>query len=404
MRSYLKGLPLGSYSVVRGVPGPVTMAGAAISVDISASDPVPSTRKKPSSDQLIWSGTSYSKYYNEYRHTPLEYEMDQSSKRDWSTFTHYWKSSSTVCGSSGAEAVVPVDPMNKLLGKLRDDVANFATTLGEYRDTAALVTDVGTKILKSVKLAKSGNIVGALKSLGSVVPTRVTRRARANRPGAKTAAPAMVGIDYPAAWLQYKLALSPMLDDINSSVGLLTGALQRSVNAITRVSTSRRTWLHSHKEVSRNRWTTVSSERTRQLIAYVVIDNVQLKAASDHGLTNPLGLLWELTWLSFVVDYVFNVSEWLQAIDQPYYFSRSICYETQRHRKKVESYAVGDAGLGSGDFKNIRLFGTPRSTYKFTETSRIVRDLSAVTPRWNPSGGFSRLVTLSALAVSIGRK
>lgn len=391
MRSYSKGLLLGSYFVNKGVVGPVRMNGTAISVDRTQSDPVENKRMKPRADQLIWSGTSYSKSFSQAVHTQLEYESDVSGKGDWSSFYHYWKSSASVCGNSSQNPTTPVDPMNKLLGKLRNDVANIATMLGEYRDTSRLVLDVGTTILKSARLAKRGNITGAINTLGLVIPTRtVKRKGKSSQK-----------VDYPAAWLQYKLGLKPLVEDINLAVGTLTGALQRPAPPIQRVSTSSRSWIHSHKEESLDRWKTVKAETTRQLIAYVQIDNAQLKTLSDHGLTNPLALFWELTWLSFVVDYVFNVSEWLQALDQPYMFTKSICYETLRTRKTVESIAVGGAGLG--ERKEIRLFGTPKSTYTSSSTSRTIRNLSAVTPQWKPSGGFQRLVTLSALAVSIGR-
>lgn len=213
----------------------------------------------------------------------------------------------------------------------------------------------------------------------------------------------VTGVDYPAAWLQYKLGLAPLLGDIQLLVDELSSSIKAVPPVIQKMTVTSRTWLHESKTLSRNRFADCKIEKTRQLIAYVQIDNLQLKALQDHGLTNPLSLLWELTWLSFVVDYIYNVSEWLQALDQPYIFTRSICYDTQRTREEYDSYAVGDYGLGSPGYP-VKGLGGARSRYESHTTNRTIRPLTATKPQWKPSGGFQRLVTLSALAVSIGRK
>ena len=399
MRVYQRGFRPYSQLVSKTGTYPVVWDTPAISIDMTFTDPLNTHRAMPA--EPIWAGQAYSKSMTVAKHSFMTYESDVSSKKDWSQYYRYGVSSATCCSAYYTYPDSPVDPMNKLLAKLRGDVANMGVMAGEYRDTVRLFAGTGEQILRSVRAAKRGFITTALKELGQVVPTKrikIVSKGSGKKKQPKTKY--KLGIDYAAAHLQYKLALAPLLSDVHKLVEELARGIQEDPVHTIRVEKSSRTWLHSHKEVSSNRWAEVSSEWERRLIAYVQIDNTQLKSMSDHGLTNPASLLWELTWLSFVVDYVYNVSEWLQALDQPMQFSRSVCYENVRKRLTCTSYAVADGGFGKGN----RLTSPAQSVYTDKTTSRSRRTLTAVRPEWKPSGGFGRLVTLSALAVVIGRK
>lgn len=394
------GVPVYTQNFTNGRLVSSSSVSMGLSHRIDYSDPVSVKRKKPAPIDLIWYGTSYSKSRTEYKFVACVYKYATYGDGTYRNYQIRHVSSNDFFGFSvPVLPSEPVDPMNKLINKFRSDVANIATMLGEYKESTHLFEGTAKAILTSVALARRGKIGEALVSLGKLVPHRKIRKKQANGRYITE-----VSIDVPAAWLLYKLALSPLIGDIDLLVKELTDKLDELPPApVVKQTASARTFKHDRKTISADRYVTWSGDIKRRLVAYVVIDNHQLKSMSDHGLTSPLGLMWELTWLSFVVDYVFNVSEWLQALDMPMNFSRSVCYETRTVRMNGSFSASGYLGIGSAAYPAVAQSPITASC-KHMVSSRSIRALTAVSPQWNPRGSTSRLATLSSLAVVLGRK
>ena len=358
-------------------------------------------RKRPPEKDLVWNGTAYAKTRHVYRYSQLQYRKANVAF----PFYRIWTSSRSLIGvPQPVYPSEPYDPMNPLLGKINGDLANLANSLGEYKQTAKMFSDAVKRFRRSVgyarravKLAKRGrprdalySVRNAVASLGSAAAGAARAAFPPNRAGRSSLS---------NAWLQWHFGVDTLMKDIHS----VCEELQNEVDILP-PSTVKRYSKRSRRDLeaatmpylgnaTRTRWLTVSSRFTRTLIAYVEIDNRYLKLASDHGLTNPAGLIWELATLSFVVDWLIGIGEWLTALNVPTVIGRSICYET------VRKQAIQQVWFDSNDFAKTGTFLETTCTVssRHKETSRSIRTLAASRPRWKPKASATRVATALAL-------
>ena len=112
---------------------------------------------------------------------------------------------------------------------------------------------------------------------------------------------------------------------------------------------------------------------------------------SDHGLLNPLSIAWELTTLSWAVDYFIGIGEWLQALDMPYYSRRTTCVQ-------IDQVVHMNAKLIPSSFqKGYSAVAPPHMYITCRHYKRSLRLLGAVRPQWNPSLSTPRIASLTAL-------
>lgn len=245
-------------------------------------------RTKPVGRDLIWNGTSWSR------------EEDLST---WSSVTEVNGHVMSIlsmqnrasAGSWGPTADVP-DMTAKLHQAVRDQKVNLAMALAEYRQTASLFQDLGTRV------------AGAWKSLRRGRPRDFYR--------------SLVGrsrTEFSANWLQFQYGVRPLyLDMIGSIKALEEAAIVRPplVKVVVRgraVETNRSVSYPygPNYPVSREGDFTVRKRWT----LYYTCDNAYIKNASALGFTNPVALAWELVPYSFVIDWFINVGDWLEQID-----------------------------------------------------------------------------------------
>lgn len=354
-------------------------------------------RKKPAEADLVWKGTTYGKTRDSYRYSQFQRSYA------WKTIPWYriWTSSKSIIGVPPAVfPPEPYDPMNPLLNKIHGDAANIANMLGEYKQTANMFSQAAGRFRRSVnyarravRAAKHGNVSGArgalrsaLQSLGSGVAGAARAAFPPNRYGRSSIS---------NAWLQWHFGVDTLLQDVHS----LCKELQDEANLVPPFV--------SHKYVKASqrvldgvsipyngnvhRPQIVTAYAKRRLVAYVEFKNEYLKLASDHGLTNPASLVWELTTLSFVVDWFIGIGEWITALNVPLLINRSICYETKAYwsTRYLEFKPPNFVG------ETVEQACSLRSVHK--STSRTIRTLSAARPRWKPNASTARVATALAL-------
>jgi hypothetical protein len=294
--------------------------------------------------------------------------------------------------------------MNPLLGKINGDLANLANMLGEYKQTSKMFSDAAGRFRRSVnylrrslrqaKKARIGPAIRSARAALSALGAAAEGAAKAAFPPNRVGRPSLSN-----AWLQWHFGVDTLMKDVYS----LAKELQEEVvslppNTVKRYSkVSRRAISDSsfYYNPQKTRVVQVSTAYyERKLIAYVQVNNDFLKKVSDHGLTNPAGLIWELTHFSFVVDWFIGVGEWLVALNVTAVLDRSICYETvrkfslQRYQLLPSDFLLGGTVLES---ENCAV----RSRYK--ETARSIRALTAARPRWKPNASVVRVATALAL-------
>lgn len=182
---------------------------------------------------------------------------------------------------------IPIDQglVTSAVAEANSGIYDLLTELGEIRDTMSFIFGIFSDILRLSKQVKKDVL-----------------RAR-KRPSATAAS---IADEISAIWMKYRYAVSPLVYSANDLLDLRTGLFGK-------FQTFRSGTSHN-RVVEIEGWDPIPVE---------VIDRMWCKYKFDvldgkHGLKlNLLSTAWELTPLSFVVDWVLNVGDLLSALVLP---------------------------------------------------------------------------------------
>lgn len=365
-----------------------------ISTVISLSpDPTipPIKRRRPKQADLVWSPTALEKWRATSRYSPLVYRL-YSRNYVWV----YRSSAARLPVFKPSSFPYPsADPMNKAINKLRAEVTNFAQSLGEYKQTSSMFEDAAKRFIKSLRHVKKGNPSKALDSLG--LTARAKSLAQKRLPAWKWTGTAA------NAWLLYHFGVECLVRDVDSMAKELKARQDQIMQYKPIVSASAKNKLVKEDMIyssssslgSVKVFVTYRTARTVKITAEVSSEH--LKSASDHGLTNIVSLGWELTSLSWAIDYFIGIGEWIQAWDYPSFVSRTVCTEVFRGTASDSRVEVsGNANIGGGD-PTVVLLSPVHAWYTARHYNRVVRTVGIVRPQWNPSLSTPRIASLVAL-------
>lgn len=212
---------------------------------------------------------------------------------------------STVAGGfrvnvqSQSDAVSIVS--NRLLSKIRNRPIDLGVALGEYRQTAEFVSSVISKVVKSGRALKKGNISKALRVL--------TGRKNDSWKDIPNVASDM--------WLAYSYALRPLLNDVYGAVTALANSKKPYI-VVERVRTG---MVFPVKGFVQNGDKSFTSSVDGSLsvsgqIEYTV-ENPLIRSLDMLGVLNPVSVAWELVTLSFVADWFLPIGKYLSEIVPP---------------------------------------------------------------------------------------
>lgn len=357
------------------VTGAVSARGLGLSRTISLSDNPSTSRARPKPAELIWKGTAYSKSESS---THFESYVRRNVKTSKGYMYQYMDSSKVVLDANAVYPPAPRLSNSSFYNELRTDVMNVANALGEYKQTAGMFSSYARTVYNSYRMMRKGNYYGAMQYLGLAKGRELQW----------TTAPAN-------AWLGWKYGVSPLMSDLYASYTELKKQCEKPLTRCVRKSKT--AYLNETREISPERFKTIDAYYKIQKIMYVEIDSAGLAWASDHGLTNPLSLIWELTPYSFVVDWFIDIGSFLQSLDLPAIVKRSVVYTTVKQRSLVYGITRGQAGQG-GDtlvLKQAKCFGRHR------KTSRSVGALGIEPPQFAPAFGASRITSALSLLAQI---
>lgn len=250
-----------------------------------------------------WSNPSFSGVY-----------MSADGQRVEATYRDY---SRTRSGNQGSLSNMPGCLMNndtlpywddnavnmllvQCLLQLNEQKVAIGNALAEAKSTVQMIAETATKLAKALAAMRRGNPRGALSALGlSRSGIGVTKFAANN-------------------FLQWKYGWAPLMGDIHDGVEALKTQLDLGMYISarkTKVSNPR--WDFEVGSQFGSPYTKVTGSGTHRTTVALWCSfkpDYWLAAAHKYGLDNPLGILWEVTPWSFVVDWLIPVGDLLTAL------------------------------------------------------------------------------------------
>lgn len=181
------------------------------------------------------------------------------------------------------------------LKRLNSRDLNLGVILVEGRETYGLLANAAKALAEAYTLLKKKDAKGALKTLGVSISGKQGKRIDRNT------------IENGAAnsWLQIQFGWLPLLNDVYTAVGQSYNALEkgRLVRGKARRGSKRGSDIFDPRYVPSSN---VSWSGT--------VSNPRLAWLQSFGLLNPLTLAWEATRMSYLVDWLFHVNTFLNAM------------------------------------------------------------------------------------------
>jgi len=230
------------------------------------------------------------------------------SNGDWKIDTFYYTSTGPRPGASwyNYDLAVPRDDsynrgLAKLYEQIKDSEISVNTSVGEGRESLNMLQSIAksaTELLRDLRRSKK-RIRQALKELGTN-PANV------------------VG----GAWLGWSVGWKPLLSDIEN---LRNHTLSRKLEEVHFDVKSRTSWSFNdvifdgvsnyYYSGDRGKYETLSYSVRHQFGVRFKISNLHTYENWRSGLVVRPTLIWELTWLSFVADYFYNVGQLLELLE-----------------------------------------------------------------------------------------
>lgn len=273
----------------------------------------------------------------------------------------------------------------KARGKLKDTSVNLGVAFAERKATARLVGDTASRLGRSYRFLRRGQIRKAMDTLGITSARNEPR-----------------GNNAPQKWLELQYGWKPLLSDVYGSVAALnkrTGSDWLVTAKATAKSSGSRKVIFGDSEAG-----TVTARWEESV--FVRIDALPQNEATislvSLGITNPLLIGWELVPFSFVVDWFLPIGSYLDGLDALLGF-RTYGYSSSHLSRKWWDEVGRTLNLGSG-FTAVNVYeGNMRLV-------RLVRSTAANVPYAKFPGlkdprSLEHMANgLSLLAAAFGRK
>lgn len=234
-----------------------------------------------------------------------------------------------------------------LVGKLNDALSggsfNMAVFLGEGRESLATIANAASRIARSVRALKKGNLKRAAESLVGKRP----RKHGANIPSSRVTEEWIS-----SNWLQLQYGWIPLLKDIYGAAEHFAHMQNRPQVLTYRVS-RRKGPIPTTGQPSPSVALSGSKEYGSTLKALVrKIDEYALL-----GLKDPASLAWELLPWSFVADWIIPVGNYLEAINLNRALSATYVTSWKYTNTYFAARSVSGAAIFSASFQHKTVMG-----------------------------------------------
>lgn len=216
--------------------------------------------------------------------------------------------------TAGLEPTVPswvvAQARSSLLSQLRAGAVDLGQFVGEAKQAGELIADLSIQALKAYREFKRG--------LPRAMLARVARTTIRDAP---RTLPRRVS----SAFLKYQYGVKPLVSDVYGLCEQLLGKAEDVKGlAFSRVLDSS----FSVPSPGSYFWYEGKAERGFIAEAHYQMQNREAFEYWRYGITNPLSIAWELTTLSFVVDWFTGIGAFLSGIQRPFGLSHQSGYET----------------------------------------------------------------------------
>lgn len=253
----------------------------------------------------------------------------------------------------------------KALIDLGGQKVNYVQSIAEAKRTHSGLVDQSIRLLSAMRSVRRGNFKLAAKHLGL----------RDSKGWADN-------------WLFYQYGLLPLLGDIKGTYEVLKSQLTTPPLIISGHGSE--TWTIVDKEKVyldfRNRKGVIEGKSSCKL--YGKVSDSYLRTATQFGLSNPIGVAWELVPWSFVVDWYLPVGNAIEALTAPLGLDFIGGYTSQRCVASLT--ADYDGWPGSGTPYRVR---NDRHSYE----RRILQGWPRPLPRIKSPFSTTRAYTALAL-------
>jgi hypothetical protein len=238
----------------------------------------------------------------------MDYYQNYGSIRDWHRtgaldVNEGWFANCCGRAASIDDPEVVTRLQNEALLKarlaLKDQKVNLGVAFAEANKTARLLGDTALSLLGALKDLKSGNVLGVQRHL--------KLRRKPDLRGYK---------NLPAKWLELQYGWKPLLSEVYGSAEALA---QRHMHD----------WLVTGKGYAEERVdNTYVNDDLRAAGVYTaegmrgcfvridaLPDNDLLMAFRSMGITNPLSVAWNVAPLSFLLDWILPIGDYLDSLD-----------------------------------------------------------------------------------------
>lgn len=257
---------------------------------------------------------------------------------------------------------------------IKDDVINLGATLAEYRQSVSMFGSAVTGVRDAVRAIR-GLKKFKRRSLCSIT----------------------------SAHLIHDYGIAPLMSDMFDSIETLRLRLEQPIykryhfrQPLTVVKDHRTSTIPYGGPGSQSVFDTYFTG-SQEVIAHVELDRDK---ASRFTLGNPAELLWEVTPLSFVVDWFIPIGDWLIALDAMKAVNSVNVSITRKRKCKTDSTIhVYDAAIYGGTYRPQVI----KPLYEHRIHERVVSNSVPLPPLPRPklSGSVNRLLNAVSLLVSM---
>lgn len=182
---------------------------------------------------------------------------------------------------------------DKFMGSIREE-AMLAVNWAERKQAISMITDRANQLLRftrAIKRGRLGDAADALRLPNHLIPSRA--KWHRTRSAAST-------------FLEFHFGWDPLVKDIYSACGLLSAPV-----SWPRVEVTGRKVSFDFRDKSLYDDQRCTGSLRASMGATVRVSNPNLWLLNQLGLLNPAAVVWERAPWSFLVDWVLNVSQWL---------------------------------------------------------------------------------------------
>lgn len=365
------------------------------------------SRKKPDGLDLARSVTSCGPHYE----THLEYS-DHTEKRRW--WNGRWYSSEStgknlieIPSLSAPEIELDDDvsdtykaALNSSLEKLKDQRINLAVSLAELPETVKFlydgvkaIVDMYKKLRLKEKKLKSDYDRQRRRAGGKNINIRREAKKWLRKMGRETDQIAQL-------WLAFRYGVMPLVYDIEGAIKELNRP-KEAVGELIRVKTSKKLDINMpipwYMRVPQGDFYLRGEETLTGYVVYSVVLNCVVerpRSVVQLGLINGAELLWEVTPLSFVVDWALNIGESLHVLDA----GVGIHFEsgTVSEKRELKRTVVATSRTVNGGHI-VTTSGTGGVSYQRYYQRTVLKDLPS--PQFYVSNNMNWKRTLDAFAL-----